>query len=358
MAEQLIPGLPDEIARECLARVPCNRFCNVRAVCRGWRAELDSPDFYIFRKSTGLSRSVVAFSQNERTSTAAKHPDTPPVFRLSLIDPISGAWERPPPVPGHPHGLPLFCRVAASGRSLVVIGGWDPATWSATDAVHVYDLASATWRAGAPMPGPLRSFFGYASDSRSTVYVAGGHDEHKNALRSALAYDVAKDKWAPLPDMARERDECKGVFWRGEFHVIGGYGTEGQGRFVRSGESFCNATWQWGPEEEDVLEVCTCPSTCGVGPDSNLYMSVGGHVVVREGAMWRRVAKLPREAEAVKCLVAYRRGLVVVACGGQRGPHSTHVLELVGPMRRCTWTRVDMPAGYAGHVSEGCCFEI
>ena len=51
----------------------------------------------------------------------------------------------------------------------------------------------------ADMPGARRSGL------ERVVYVAGGHDGEKNALKSALVYDVAKDEWAPLPDMARER---------------------------------------------------------------------------------------------------------------------------------------------------------
>ena len=43
---------------------------------------------------------------------------------------------------------------------------------------------------------------------------------------SSSSSRVAKDECAPLPDMARKRDECKWVFHRGKFHDIGGYCTE------------------------------------------------------------------------------------------------------------------------------------
>ena len=47
------------------------------------------------------------------------------------------------------------------------------------------------------MPGVRRSFFGCATSySGRMVYVAGGHDGEKKALRSALVYDVAKNEWA------------------------------------------------------------------------------------------------------------------------------------------------------------------
>ena len=76
-----------------------------------------------------------------------------------------------------------------------MVGGYDPQTWESLNSVFVYNVVSATWRCDADIPGMRRSFFGCASDSDRTVVVAGGHEGEKNALRSALAYDVAKDEW-------------------------------------------------------------------------------------------------------------------------------------------------------------------
>jgi len=61
--------------------------------------------------------------------------------------------------------------------------------WAPTDAVFVYDF-------------PTDAVFIYDFLS-GAVYVAGDHDDEKNALRSWLAYDPDADAWAQLPDMAR-----------------------------------------------------------------------------------------------------------------------------------------------------------
>ena len=78
------------------------------------------------------------------------------------------------------------------------------------------------------------------------MYVASGHDDEKNALRSALAYDPDANVWAQLPDMAEERDESRGLYvvagGGGRFLVVGGYPTQAQGRFVGSVECFYQAT--------------------------------------------------------------------------------------------------------------------
>uniref|UniRef100_A0A0E0KIR4 Uncharacterized protein n=1 Tax=Oryza punctata TaxID=4537 RepID=A0A0E0KIR4_ORYPU len=102
------------------------------------------------------------------------------------------------------------------------------------------------------MPGPRRSFFACAAVGR-WVFVAGGHDEEKNALRSAVAYDADADAWVALPDMATERDEARDVCVGGRFVVVGGYPTEAQGRFVGFAEAFDSTTWAWGPVQEHYL---------------------------------------------------------------------------------------------------------
>ncbi|GFZ04139.1 Galactose oxidase/kelch repeat superfamily protein [Actinidia rufa] len=197
------------------------------------------------------------------------------------------------PIPGYSNGLPVFCRVTSVGSNLVVMGGLDPVTWEVSNAVFVYNFVAATWKRGTDMPGGPRSFFACASDLDRTVYVAGGHDKEKNALRSAMAYDVANDEWVHLPDMAMDRDECKGVFHGGKFHVIGGYNTEMQGQFGTSAEAFSIATWKWDLVNDDFLDTAACSSTCSDGGDGRLYMCRANEVVVLQGTTWKTVAELP-----------------------------------------------------------------
>lgn len=66
-----------------------------------------------------------------------------------------------------------------------------------------------------------------------------------------------------LPEMERERDECKAVFHSGKLHVIGGYSTEMQGRFERSAESFDVLMWRWDRVDLDSLELpCVQEHVC------------------------------------------------------------------------------------------------
>ncbi|MQM04070.1 hypothetical protein Taro_036867 [Colocasia esculenta] len=367
----LIPGLPEEVARECIVRVHRHAFPAARSVCKLWRRELDSPAFHRLRRLVGLARPLIAVAQIERPrgNNASKAIR----YCLAFYEPHSGEWSSPPPVPGG--RLPLFCQIAGAGRELVVVGGWEPATWIATDSVYIYDVATGEWRRGARMPGPRRSFFACAtSPDGRTVYVAGGHDEEKNALRSALAYDVARDEWVRLPDMSVERDECGGVFRRGAFHVIGGYPTDVQGQFVKSSEAFDLASGRWAPTEEHTMGT-TGMSPRGViaGPGGRLFRCAEGHVEVLEreeaegeGPTWRKVAEIPDSGDGKQvvapCLVCWpgdANKLTLIGSSRHGGsPPAGYTLELRAG-GEVTWAKETAPPEeYAGHVQAACCLEI
>ncbi|RVW77654.1 F-box/kelch-repeat protein [Vitis vinifera] len=114
--------------------------------------------------------------------------------------------------------------------------------------------------------------------------------------------------------MARERDECKGVFHRGKFHAIGGYCTEMQGRFERSAEAFDFANWEWDKAEEDFLEDSTCPRTCVDGGDMGVYMCHAGEVVALQDSRWQTVDKLPAEIRHIAYMTTWEGKLLVIGC--------------------------------------------
>ncbi|KAJ7962942.1 F-box/kelch-repeat protein [Quillaja saponaria] len=357
---ELISGLPDDVVRDCLIRVSYDKFRTVASVCKGWKAETELPEFRRRRKATGHSQKVLVMVQasvdlNKTTSVINKCPINP-VYRLSVFEPDSGTWSelQLPPVPGTPGGLPMFCQLAGAGFDLVVMGGWDPVTWKASNSVFIYNFISARWRCGADMPGGPRTFFACASDLDRMVYVAGGHDEEKNALRSAMAYDVARNEWVPLPDMGRERDECKAIFHRGKFIAVGGYSTEMQGQFEKTAESFDVGTWRWDPVMDDFLDSATCPRTCVDGDDGTFYMCMDGDVLALEDSTWQAIAKLPTEMRNIAYVRTLQGKLLVIGSTGFGEPHLGFLLD----MKNYTWQKLEMPEKYTGHVQSGCFLEI
>jgi hypothetical protein len=251
-----------------------------------------------------------------------------------------------------------MCQLACVGYDLVVLGGLDPYTWKASNSVFVYNFLSAKWRRGTHMPGGPRTFFACSSDNRRTIFVAGGHDDEKNALRSALAYDVVDDKWVELPDMSSERDECKAVFRRGKFIVVGGYTTENQGRFERNAEAFDFMTWKWGQVEEEFLDCATCPMTLvdGGDDDESVYMCYGGDLVAMRGHTWQRMGKIPDEIRNVAYVGAYDGVVIVIGSSGYGEVHMGYAFDV--KKSNNNWRKLDCPDGFKGHVQTGCVLEI
>ncbi|KAJ4769763.1 F-box/kelch-repeat protein [Rhynchospora pubera] len=362
----LIPGLPHEIAQECLIRIPYDYFRSVRHVCRQWKQEVESAPFRSLRKETGMAQSVVISAQSEPSIvTAGEQNNTksytasgPIVYRLSLFHPDTGRWGLLPMIPGMPIGMPLFCQLATAGNKLVMLGGWNGETWAATDWVFVYDFTAGTWRQGAPIPGPRRSFFACAA-FENLVFVAGGHDNDKNGLKSAMVYDVSSDTWTPLPDMSIERDEPKGFFLNGKFVVAGGYITAEQGRFRRSVQMFDPVNWTWDPVEENWLDEDVKAINSCVAVDGKVYkLKDGRYVAVREGDTWRIAAEVPADARMTTRLVTAGNNRLVVIGGGSHGVLPVAYVATEEAGKGMTWQRWDVPMEYWGHIQGICSMEL
>ncbi|XP_016170980.1 F-box/kelch-repeat protein At1g80440 [Arachis ipaensis] len=357
---ELISALPEDVARDCLIRISYQNFPAVSSVSKAWNTEIQSPEFRRRRTAANQTQKILVAVQSRvdsddkrRTGLLVKAA-TNPVYQLSVLEPKTGNWSELPPAPELPNGLPMFCRIAGVGYDLVVIGGWDPESWKASNSVFIYNFLSATWRRGADMPGGPRTFFACASDNDRTVYVAGGHDDEKNALKSVLAYDVARDAWAALPDMSRERDECKAIVRGGRLCIIGGYCTEMQGRFEKSSEEFDAATCQWSPVEEEFLDAGTCPRTCVDGGDDELFICRDGEVVVLKRDTWQTVVKVPEEIRNVSYMEAREGALLLIGSSGFGQPHMGFLLDL----KSSNWAKLSSPENYTGHVQFGCLLEI
>jgi Kelch motif len=362
----LIPGIPDEIAQECLIRIPYDSFPSMRHVCRQWKLEVESNPFHSLRKASGTAQTVVISSQSEPSLIPASEQNNPksytasgPIsYHLALFHPNTGKWARLPMIPGLPIGIPLFCQLASVGHKLVMLGGWNPDTWVATDWVFVYDFMTGAWRPGAPIPGPRRSFFACAA-SENLVFIAGGHDDDKNALKSAMAYDVSSDIWTSLPDMSVERDEPKGIFMDDKFLVASGYVTAEQGRFRRSVEMFDPLSWTWGLVEENWLDEDVKATNSCMALNGRIYkLREGRYVTVREGDNWRVTGEVPEDARVSTRLAdAGDQRLAVVGSACHGGVPVAYVArEEVG--KGMMWQKMDMPPEFWGHIQGICSMQL
>ncbi|KAM7255668.1 hypothetical protein ACFE04_008566 [Oxalis oulophora] len=355
---ELIEGLNDDVASECLIRVPFDSFSTIASTCELWKAHIHRPEFLLRRKAAALTQPVFVMTQarvNPDNYSAPGKYQPLPVYGLTLHEPDTPAWRELPPVPDYSDGLPLFSRVVGIRSGLVLLGGWHPTNLEVSNAVYIFDFITATWRRGAGMPGVRRSLFGCASDSDKMVYVAGGHDEDKNALKSVLMYDVVNDVWVTLPDMAYERDECKAVFHSGMLHVISGYSTENQGRFEKTGEKLESVSMKWSPVNADSVGSSSTSSRDYVA-DANgrLYTCHGSNVVVLENDTWQAIAELPVAVGNTAKLMTWKEKLLAIGSETYGGALSAYVMDI----KLKTWTQTAMPKEYSGHIHSCCNLEL
>ncbi|KAI3761548.1 hypothetical protein L1987_51966 [Smallanthus sonchifolius] len=349
----LFQDLPHDIALQCFVRVPFNQFHSIRSVCKAWKAQVDLPELLRLRNSTGKAQSLVVLSQAQVNPAGKRKCLDIPVYRLVVLEPETGSWSEMPCLPEFSNGLPLFCGMVGVGSDLVVMGGYDPRTWDCCNSVFIFDFLSSTWRRGADMPGGPISFFSCAGDGDRTVFVAGGHDLEKNALKSAWTYDVAKDNWKQLPDMAKERDECKGLFHGGKFHVINGYPTDMQGHLHQSIEVFDTSSRKWSESKDMFSETPYTPNFCVEGTNKKLYTCHANDLVVLEDDTWRFVSRLP-EVTNKPYIISFFGHLLLIGASKYDEPNKAYKMDL----KEHVWTKVHVPVEYYGHVQSGCCLII
>ncbi|CAI5516526.1 unnamed protein product [Closterium sp. Naga37s-1] len=190
---QLIPGLSDDVARLCLARLPRRSHRCARAVCRSWASLLRSQEFFTLRRAIGRHEQWLVVLAGGRGNRP---------FRLEAFDP---SLLPPPSVPSlvslHPirsHFL-WGCQLATVGRGrfvLVIGGAVGTDAYHTQNAVWRYDGVTGRWSSAAPMLD-ARSNFACGTFGRFVV-VAGGWDAKREPLRSAEVYDSEKDTWHRL----------------------------------------------------------------------------------------------------------------------------------------------------------------
>ncbi|KAG0488778.1 hypothetical protein HPP92_007589 [Vanilla planifolia] len=361
--QPLLPGLPDDIALDCIAKIP-QRFCPfLRPVCRRWRDLLTSSSFRRHRERIGTAEDLIflvqalvdagGFLSSSATgdSKGQNKPSSvdlrPPVYALSMYSTSDGSWHRL----SSPEPVPMFAQCTVVDEKLVLIGGWNPTTLDPVADVRILDLTTGEWRKGAPM-STARSFFACARVG-GRIYVAGGHDGMKNALRTAEMYDLAADVWEEIPAMADERDECRGVAVGGKFWAVSGYRTETQGRFDTAGECYDPASGQWvkvegvWSEEGGTASFFACE-----GCDVLCCVDRRGVREYRAAKGWWELAPAPAGMKGSACATAIRGGGEVFVTGLLAASGDGDGGEGFGAwfveLESGRWRRVQTTVGFSG----------
>ncbi|KAI0525125.1 hypothetical protein KFK09_004516 [Dendrobium nobile] len=335
----MIPGLPNDIAILCITKVPHYFLPGLRLIYRRWRDLVTDHLFLRYRERIGSVEHLI-FIVQALGGTAANLSLS--VNALSVYIATDNSWHRL----SSPEPIPMFAHCVAVERRLILVGKWDPVRLYPMPNVWIVDLITGEWRKGRPM-STARSFFACATVGWS-VYVAGGHDEMKNVLRTAEIYDVEADEWEA---MAEERDESQGVEIRSRFWVISGYRTQTQRQFTDSAEWYDPEKGVW-LTEEGVCSEESGSSACLSGGDGLWCVGRIGAMEYRERSGPSLVAQAAEGMKGYSCMATMGGGKIFVMGAARDGGGAASGREGYGgwilDIGAGKWIRVETPAKFSG----------
>ncbi|XP_024543746.1 F-box/kelch-repeat protein At1g55270 [Selaginella moellendorffii] len=189
----LIPGLPHDVALQCLARVPRVEHCLLRAVCRSWRWIVETPDFVEQRRLLGCAEDWLYL-----------HVGTSP--HLDERRDRDGSSKRG----------------SSSGGKWQLVGGFS--LW------HALDPYRYKWHALPPIPYDESVTGGQVVLGATSVvmngnlFVIGGAPFGKAAIRDVWVYNPLRNRWKRAAQMITPRFACLAATIKGKLYVIGGSG--------------------------------------------------------------------------------------------------------------------------------------
>ncbi|GLJ14346.1 hypothetical protein SUGI_0231440 [Cryptomeria japonica] len=204
---EIIPGLPNEISRECFLRVPWTSHYKLISVCKTWGNIVRSPLFYKNRKKCGASQELIIL----KVRVGIRFP-------IIIYDPLKRSFQTLPPLP---FGFQYikFAHCVSVNHKLVVMGFLDKQQL-AYKLIFVYDFCSGTWKRGADLPDS-RCLFGCSVDSaKELIYIAGGCDKNDEILFTAAVYNVEEDMWEYLPPLIWGDNACHSAFVDNKLYVM------------------------------------------------------------------------------------------------------------------------------------------
>ncbi|KAI5585775.1 hypothetical protein BDE02_06G167800 [Populus trichocarpa] len=213
--EPLIPGLPDDIALNCLLRVPVQSHAACKAVCKRWHLLLGNKErFFTRRKELGFKDPwLFVFSFHKCTGK----------IQWQVLDLINFSWHTIPAMPCKhkvcPHGF--RCVSVAHDGTLFVCGGMVSDVDFPLDLVLKYEMKKNRWTVMNRMI-TARSFFA-SGVIEGMIYVAGGNSSDLFELDSAEVLDPVKGNWRRIANMGTNMASYDAAVLDGKLLVTEGW---------------------------------------------------------------------------------------------------------------------------------------
>ncbi|KAF8408864.1 hypothetical protein HHK36_004933 [Tetracentron sinense] len=215
IGEPLIPGLPDDIALNCLLRLPVQSHPAGRAVCKRWHLLLGNKErFFTRRKELGFRDPwLFIFAFHKCTGK----------IQWQVLDLTHFSWHTIPAMPCKDRVCPHGCRCVAIPRegTLFVCGGMVSGTDCPLDMVLKYEMQRNRWTVMSRMI-TARSFFA-SGVIDGIVYAAGGYSTDLFDLDSAEVLDPIKGNWHPIANMGTNMASYDAAVLNGKLLVTEGW---------------------------------------------------------------------------------------------------------------------------------------
>lgn len=213
--QPLIPGLPDDVALNCLLRIPVEAHSACRTVCRGWHQVFSSKEqFFSKRKELSLCDPwLFVFAFHKCTGK----------IQWQVLDLTHFAWHTIPAMPCKdkvcPHGF--RCIAVPNEGTLFVCGGMVSDVDCPLDLVFKYEMRKNRWTVMNQM-NTARSFFA-SGVIDGLIYVAGGNSANLFELDSAEVLDPGKGYWLPIASMGTNMASYDAAVLDGKLLVTEGW---------------------------------------------------------------------------------------------------------------------------------------
>ncbi|GMH20780.1 hypothetical protein Nepgr_022622 [Nepenthes gracilis] len=218
----ILPGLPDDVGKLCLALVPRANIPIMGAVCKRWRSFIRSKEFIMVRKQAGmLEEWLYVFTMDEDRRDG----------HWEVLDGLGNKHLSLPLMPGLPKTG--FGVVVVNGKLLVIAGlTVSEEIASASAEVYQYHSCLNSWSKLACMNVARYDFA--CAEVDGMVYAAGGYGVDGESLSSAEVYNPDTDKWTLIESLRRPRWGCFACGFQGKLYVMGGRSsfTIGNSKFV------------------------------------------------------------------------------------------------------------------------------
>ncbi|CAO2829709.1 unnamed protein product [Amaranthus hypochondriacus] len=206
----LLPGLPDDVAKLCLALVPRSEFPMMGAVSTRWRSFIRSKEFITIRKQAGMLEEWLYLLTID---------DEGKESRWEVLDCFGNKHRILPPMPGE---FKMGFGVAVLHGKLLVMAGctvYEGAA-SPTADVYQYDCFLNCWDKLSSMNVARYDFA--CAEVGGMVYVVGGYGMDGESLCSAEVYNPDTGKWNLIESLRRPRWGCFACGFEGKLYVMGG----------------------------------------------------------------------------------------------------------------------------------------